>query len=115
MFREAKNRFTFGYSKISDILTDLSIRHLGMPKDGVPSEIIEDANNVDRLISDKVLVYMFKGATRERDKDVWVFRWNNVKQIWRERWKYRQIFGMSFLQFLLFKVYGVLFKVGEAD
>lgn len=115
MFREAKNRFTFGYSKISDILTDLSIRYLGMPKDGVPSEIIEDANNVDRLISDKVLVYMFKGTTRERDKDVWVFRWNNVKQIWRERWKYRQIFGMSFLQFLLFKVYGVLFKVGEVD
>lgn len=112
-FRNAKKRFTYGYSKLADILTNLSLRYLKMPTGDIPSEIIEDAIGFDDLLSDRVLDYMFVGQPRERDKNVWKFRWNNIKRIWKERWKYNEVFNMTTLGFLYLKAYGVIFKIGE--
>lgn len=115
MFREAKRRYSYGYSKLADILTNLSVRYLGMPVESIPSAIVEDAAGLDNRLADKVFDYMFVGQPRERDKNIWKFRLNNVKRIWQERWKYKEVYGMSVFGMLFYKVYGVLFKVGEEE
>lgn len=113
LFHEAKKRFTYGYSKMVDILTNLSLRYLGMPKGDIPLDIIHDAESFDDRLADKVFEYMFIGKPRERDENVWRFRRNNIKRIWEERWKYKEIFGLSATVFFYYKVMGVLFKIGE--
>lgn len=112
-FRDAKKRYTYGYSKMADVLTNLSLRYLKMPEDVIPGEIAEDAKNTDNCLADRVLDYMFSGQMRDRGRNIWEARWNNVKQVWRERWKYRDIFGLSPLGFLWYKTLGAINKVGE--
>lgn len=112
-FRDTKKKYTYGYSKMADILTNLSFRYLKMPEDGIPKEIIDDAVGFDNVLADKVFDYMFTGELKERDARLWKERLNNVKRIWQERWKYQEIYGMSVLEFLLMKVKGVVFKEGE--
>lgn len=114
-FREAKRKYTYGYSKFADILTNLSLRYLNMPIWSIPSGIIEDAKSFDNLLADKVFDYMFLGKPRVRDENVWKFRWNNVKRVWSERWKYKELYNVSALGFFYYKALGVLFKVGEHD
>ncbi len=113
LLHEAKNRFTYGYSKMVDILTNLSLRYLCMPKGDIPLDILRDAESFDDKLADKVFEYMFIGQPRERDKNVWKFRLNNVKRIWKERWKYKEVYGISMMSFLIHKIKGVLFKEGE--
>ena len=113
LLREAKKRFTYGYSKMVDILTNLSLRYLCMPKGNIPPEIISDAESFDIQLADKVFEYMFIGQPRERDENVWKFRWNNVKRICQERWKYKEVYDTSALMFTIRKVWGVLSGVGE--
>lgn len=115
MFREAKRKYSYGYSKLADIITNLSVRYLGMPTESIPSGIVEDAVGFDNQLADKVFDYMFVGQPRERDKNIWKFRLNNVKRIWQERWKYKRVYGMSVFGMLFYKVLGVLFKVGEEE
>lgn len=112
-FRKAKSRFTNGYSKIADIITNLSLRYLNMPVGNLPKEIIDDAGAFDDRLADRVFDYMFEGQLRERDENVWIFRWNNIKRIYQERWKYKEIYNMSPLGFLLQRIRGVVFKEGE--
>ena len=112
-FRDAKKRFTFGFSKFADILTNLSLRYLCIPVEGIPTEIISDATNFDDNLADKVLNYMFVGKPRERDENVWKFRLNNMRRIWQERWKYRDLYDMNVISFMYYKIKGVLLGVGE--
>ena len=115
MFRDAKRKYTYGYGKLADILTNLAVRYLGMPTESIPAAIIDDAVGFDNGLADKVFDYMFVGQPRERDKNIWRFRLNNVKRIWQERWKYKEVYGMSVFGMLFYKIYGVLFKVGEEE
>lgn len=112
-FKTAKMRYTHGYKKMADILTNLSIRYLYMPTDTVPNEIVNDAIAFDSILADKVFDYMFVGQPRERDANVWKFRWNNLKRVWKERWKYREVYDMSMAVFLYQKAMGVIIKEGE--
>lgn len=112
-FHEAKSKFTYGFSKVADALTNLSIRYLNIPKDKIPVTITEDALKFDNQLADRLYEYMFEGEPRERDENVWKFRLNNVKRIWQERWKYREYYGLSPLSFLLYKVKGAIFHIGE--
>ena len=113
LFREAKLKYTYGYSKFADILTNLSIRYLKMPVEHVPSEIVDEATNFDQHLADKVFDYMFVGQPRERDENVWKFRKNNLKRILKERWKYKKLYNMTTLGFMWRKAMGVVFKMGE--
>ena len=54
LFREAKTKYTYCYGKFADILTNLSIRYLKIPVTDVPVEIIEDAQEIDASLTDKV-------------------------------------------------------------
>lgn len=112
-FKAAKMLYTHGYKKMADILTNLSIRYLNMPTNTVPNEIVNDAIAFDSILADKVFDYMFVGQPRERDANVWKFRWNNLKRVWNERWKYREVYDMSMAVFLYQKAMGVIFKEGE--
>lgn len=113
MYRDAKSRFTYGYSKLADILTNLALRYLKMPTDGVPQQIVTDALGNNNELADRVLDYMFEGQLREKDNNIWKARWNNVKRVWRERWKYEEIYDMSMLTFLFRKGTGAIFNVGN--
>lgn len=113
LFREAKTKYTYCYGKFADILTNLSIRYLKIPVTDVPVEIIEDAQEIDASLTDKVFDYMFVGQPRERDDNVWKFRMNNVKRVWKERWKYKRIYNLNLFAFLYYKAKGALLKVGE--
>lgn len=112
-FLEAKRRFDYGFSKLADAITNLSIRYLKMPVADTPLQIVQDAVNFDDGLADKVIDYMFVGQPRERDENVWKFRWNNVRRVWNERWKYKEFYGMSPVKFLFYKTYGALFHIGE--
>ena len=114
-FRAAKQKYTYGYSKFADVLTVLSLKYLKMPVGDIPHTIIEDATNFNEGLADRVFEYIFIGQPRERDKNVWQFRRNNLKRIWQERWKYKEIYGMGVLTFLYYKTKGVLFRVGENE
>lgn len=113
MYRAAKKRFTYGYSKLADILTALSLEYLKMPADDIPQGIIEDAANTTTELNTKVLDYIFSGQLRERDNRVWKFRINNVKKVWIERWKYKELFKMNVFLFLFYKIKGVILHEGE--
>lgn len=113
LFREAKTKYTYGYSKFADILTNLSIRNLTIPVDRIPVEIIDDAQRFDTSLANKVFDYMFVGQPRKRDANVWKFRWNNVNRIWKERWKCKKIYNLSVYTFMLYKIKGAIFKVGD--
>lgn len=113
MFREAKRKYTFGFSKIADIITNLSLRYFKVPKEKIPDEIIVDAMEIDSDLADRVFNYMFTGQSRIIEKSVWKFRWNNIKLVWKNRWKYKEIYNMSVIGFLYQKAIGVIFKVGE--
>ena len=115
LFRAAKRKYTYGYSKFADILTYLSIRYLNMPVENIPSSIVDDAMAIDKRLADLVFEYMFTGKPRERDANVWKFRLNNIKRIWKERWKYRKLYQMSVFSFMYHKITGVLFGVGESE
>lgn len=115
MFKDAKKRFVHGYSKIADIITNLVVRYLNMPVVNVPKELVEEAMNIDNGLADKVLDYMFVGQPREKNESIWISRWNNVKRIWNERWKYKEVYNMSPAVFLLQQVKGVFFRVGEDE
>ena len=113
LYRHAKKNFTFGYSKMVDILTNLSLRYLNMPAEGVPTEIIDDARKFDDILADRVFEYMFVGQPKDRGNNVWQERMNNLKRIWKERWKYKEVYNQSTAGFLWYKITGALFKVGE--
>lgn len=110
-FREAKRINTFGYSKMADILTNLALRYLKIPSENIPSEIIEDALEINMELADKVFDYFFDGRFKDRDSRPWKSRLNNISGIWTERWKYREIYNMSVMAFLYYKVKGVIFNV----
>lgn len=112
-FQKAKKKFTYGFSAFADILTNLAIRYLKIPVDNIPQQIVDDAENFDNNLADRVFDYMFNGKLRQRDSRVWKFRLNNVKRIWQERWKYRNLYGMSAIHFLYYKTLGVFNKTGE--
>ncbi len=111
--REAKRHYTYGYCMFVDILTAMSVNYLKIPIRGIPSGFIEDAQKCSKALVEKVFDYMFVGQPRERDANVWKFRWNNVKRVWKERWKYKELYGMSTGAFLFHKAKGVLLKEGE--
>ena len=113
LYRDAKRKYSFGLSKIADILTYLAIHYLHIPTGAIPVSIIEDAMNIDCRLADRVFDYMFEGQSRKRDSNVWAFRLNNARRIWQERWKYKQIYGMSAIGFLIHKFFGVILRVGE--
>lgn len=113
LYRHAKKNFTFGYCKMVDILTNLSLRYLNMPVNGVPTVIIDDARSIDIVLADRVFEYMFVGQPKDRGSNVWQERINNLKRIWKERWKYKAIYNQSFMSLIMYKMTGVLFKIGE--
>lgn len=115
LFREAKRRYTYGFSKIADILTNLALRYFKIPADDIPVGIVQDAVNFDDGLADRVFDHMFVGQPRERDANIWKFRWNNVKRVWSERWKYKEIYGMGVGRFILHKMVGVILKVGDDE
>ena len=115
MFRSAKRQYTYGYGKFADILTNLSIRYLKMPIDNIPAYIVNDAMDIDNQLADIVFDYMFTGKHRERDANVWKFRLKNIRRIWNERWKYRQLYQMSVFSFMFHKITGVLLNVGNNE
>lgn len=112
-FQEAKQKYTYGYRKFADILTDLSIRYLKVPEQSLPSELVKDAFNFDKKLADRVFNYMFEGKPRERDENVWKSRCNNVKRIWEEGWKYSELFGISTFAFFYYKLFGVIFNIKD--
>ncbi len=112
-FREAKRKYTYGYSKFADILTYLSIRNLQVPEQSLPSELVKDAFKFDNKLADRVFEYMFDGKPKERDENVWKFRWNNTSRVWNERWKYKELYGLSVTGFFYHKIKGVLFEIRE--
>lgn len=113
LFKEAKKRYTYGYSKFADILTNMSLRYLRIPADCIPTAIVEDAQCCNDNLAVRLFNYMFVGKPRERDANVWKFRRNNIKRIWKERWKYKELYGLSTTAFFYQKAMGVLFKTGE--
>ena len=113
IFRKAKKDYTYGYSKFADILTALALKYLGMPEKDIPQSILEDARKSSNVLVDKVFDYMFIGQPRERDENVWKFRWNNVKRVWKERWKYKELYGMGVIKFFMYKIFGVITRTGE--
>lgn len=113
LFREAKKRYTYGYSKFADILTYLSIRYFKVPDKLLPTEIVKDALDFDNKLADRVFDYMFEGKPRERDENVWKTRRNNIKRIWKERWKYSGLFGISAFAFFYYKLFGVVFNIKD--
>ena len=113
LYRHAKKNFTFGYSKMVDILSNLALRYLNMPAEGVSTEIIDDARKFDDNLADRVFEYMFVGQPKDRGDNVWQERLNNLKRIWKERWKYKDLYNQSIAGFLWYKITGALFKVGE--
>ena len=115
MFREAKNQYTYGYSKFADILTALSMKYLNMPTETIPLPIIQDALNVDLELVSKVWNYMFEGKPKARDKYLWKERWNNVKRVWRERWKYHKLYEIGVDKLMLYKIKGVFFNEDEHE
>lgn len=115
LFREAKKKYNHGYRKMADILTNISLRYFGIPHSCIPSEIVKDAENIDNGLADKVLNYMFEGQLRERDAILWKSRWNNIKRVWNERWKFKEVYDMTVVEFLYQRAVGVLFKVGDHE
>lgn len=113
LLRESKKKFTYGFGPFADILTYLSIRYLNLPVDSLPIEIVEDANSVNKELAEKVLDRMFEATEPASDSNVWRERWKLFKYVWKDGWKYRGLYGMSPIRFMLYKLYGVLFRVGE--
>lgn len=113
LFLDAKNQFTYGFSKVADILTNLSLRYLKMPSGNIPKRIIEDAVNFDYSLSDKVLNYMFVGLPKNQNNSIWKSRILTLWRIWDERWKYSCIYNQSVFNFIFQKIYGVVFRIGE--
>ena len=112
LFRDVKRKYTYGYGPFADLLTDLSIRYLGLPKKILPVEIVTDSEIFDKQLSDKVLERMFEDTTPASDSNIWRERWKLIKYIWKDGWKYRALSGMNPIKFMLYKIYGVIFRVG---
>lgn len=110
---EAKKYFSYGYRSIVTILTNLSVRYLNIPLQNIPVDIVNDAIAFDEGLADKVFNNMFTGKRRERNTNIWKFRWNNAKHIWNERWKYNDIYGISVYSFLFRKLCDSISGYGE--
>lgn len=113
LYKESKKKFTYGFGPFADILTYLSVHYLNMPTDCLPIEIVEDANSVDKELADRVLGRMFEATVPASDSNLWRERWKLFNYVWKDGWKYRGLYGMSPIKFILYKLYGVLFRVGE--
>lgn len=85
LLREAKRKYTFGFGPFADILTYLSIEHLGLPKDKLPEEIVEDAYQVDKELANRVFERMFEEIPPASDTNVWRERWKLFKGVFKGR------------------------------
>lgn len=112
-FKEAKKKYTYGYSKFADLLTALSLKYLNLPTDDIPLTIISDAQHIDEKLVDRVFNYIFEGQPKEKHENIWKKRISNVKRIWKERWKYRACYDMSIFRFLFYKGVGAIFNIGN--
>lgn len=108
LFLEAQNKYKYGYSAFSKILTALAIKKFHIPAEALPSFLLSAAESVDNKLCMRVFDYMLIGDLKERDERVWRSRLNNVKQVLSDNWKYRELYNMSALRFLMYKVKGVI-------
>lgn len=108
LFLEAQDRYKFGYSAFSNVLTALSVDKLHIPAESLPSFLLSGAEFADKQLCAKVFDYMLIGHPKERDERVWKSRLNNIRRIFSESWKYRELYNMSALGFLMYKAKGVI-------
>lgn len=113
LYNMARSKFTFGYSKMVDILTYLSIKYLHLPKKQIHPVMYNNAMNIEHSLAEKVYDNIFMGTPKIRSNRIWILRFNNIKAIWKDRWKYKDIYGVNVFVFILYKVFGVIFSIGR--
>ena len=89
--------------RFAEILSDLSVRYLGVARNPLPAEV--------PAISDRVLENILRERRHLNDSAgrVWSKRLRLVGNLCRDRWKYRDVYERSFLLELMRLSWGFLF------
>lgn len=106
VIRQTKARFVYG--RFADILTALSVDYLKIPLDSVAPELVEDARRCDAALVRRVMDYILEGSVRKHSVNIIVERLELVKHSFRNRWKFSEVYQISYLTILKRKVFAIL-------
>lgn len=92
-----------GLLRFAEILSDLSVRYLGVARNPLPADV--------SAIADRVLhnILFERRHVNDSADGVWLKRLRLLTNVVRDRWKYRDVYGRSFLLELLRFPFGFFF------
>lgn len=111
MYKKAKQVFLFG--KFADVMTKLVLDYLKILRNNIPKEIIEDALLIDTELSKKVIEHIFIDTSINHWDNPWKVRWNIVKKMFQNRWKFKELSNIGFFGMIYRKTKFVLFENKE--
>lgn len=97
-YLNVKAKVSFG--KFADILTSMAVRLYGVKVDSLPEVFKKGLEQMDDGLVDRVITYIFESERNVKSKSVWKHRVNLAKRAFKDRWKFREIYGMSMWRML---------------
>lgn len=88
------NKYSSG--KISNIISAICIKKMGIAPELFPQVVVELAMKEEDALVDKVFDYIMDISNND-DVEGKFFkdRWNKAVRMWRERWKFRDVYSLS--------------------
>lgn len=87
---------SYSSGKISNIISAICIKKIGIPQEFFPKVIVELALKEEDALVDKVFAYIMN-ISHNKDIKGKFFRdrYKKMTRIWRERWKFREVYNLS--------------------
>ena len=114
---EVKERIErHGLMKFAGVLTSVSIHHLGLAEENVPSYLLEAASQIKPSVEQKFVDDLFRPYEPSHYKSKLKERLNNVRRIVKASWKPSEFLGQSSFSFVVDKFIPILLgRKYEAD
>lgn len=96
------------YGKFADILTSMAVRLYGVKVDSLPEVFKGGLEQINDRLVDRVISYIFESERNVKSKSVWKHRVNLAKRAIKDRWKFREIYGMSMWRMLWMRMKGMM-------
>lgn len=100
------------YGKFADILTTMVVMLFEVDRDSLPEVFTQGLDTLDDKLVDRVISYIFESERNVKEVSVWKHRFNLATRAIKDRWKFKEIYGMSMLRMLWMRTVWVL-KNGE--
>ena len=105
-----------GLLKFAAVMSEVSVKHLGLNMDEVPECIRQEMVNLKSSVVDRFIDDLFRPYEKVHQRNLFVERLHNVRRIVRAAWKPKEFLGQSAIGFVWDKFVPILLgQKFEAD